>query len=133
MSEPSSAVAPVAALGRLHESIWVYAALSGRIEARNNAALLSAAIKQMEGEVKMYFGQPIEIRPGSTAAHLPNASCLVRQKGPGGIRIFEDTAVTSPKVWMPLQEKRVRYKKQPKAALQPSLSAAPSEESAGTE
>ena len=118
MAAASQPEAPVAALGLVHGNIWVYAALSGRIEVRNTIELLSSVLKEMGGEVQLYFGQPIDIRPGSTSARMPNATCFERQVGPGGIRIFEETPVTSPKVWMPLQEKRVRYKKQQRSSPQ---------------
>ena len=123
LAEPIHTDTPVAAIGQIEGGVWVYAEISGRAERHGNAALLDETMKSIGGEVRLYFGQPIDMKVGAAAAHMANGICFVRQPGPSGIRIFEETPITNPKIWVPPQDRRVRYKKQPKAAPQPSSSA----------
>jgi hypothetical protein len=49
---------------------------------------------------------------------------LVRRDGPAAHSIFEDTPVTTPDVWQPLQMRRVRYFKKPVTSTPPAAAAA---------
>ncbi len=51
---------------------------------------------------------------GATA-HAGRVVRLVRTEAPGGRRIFQDTPITEPDVWVPLQARRIRYFKKPKS------------------
>jgi hypothetical protein len=48
---------------------------------------------------------------------------LVRREGPAARSIFEDTPITSPEIWQPLQMRRVRYFKKPATTPAGSASA----------
>ena len=49
---------------------------------------------------------------------------LVRREPPSAHSIFEDTPITTPDVWQPLQMRRVRYFKKPATAASGSASGA---------
>jgi hypothetical protein len=104
------------AVGQLNGQIWVYVELSGSSDRARDAATYERILNEVGAHDRLYFGQPISVRLDSRVPASPAATGFVRQQGPHGMRVFEDTPIVSPKVWMPLQDKRLRYTKQPKAA-----------------
>ena len=106
-----------AAIGQASDSIWIYAEVSGSTDHSRDVEMLDRTFAKVGAVGRLYFGQPINVRFGD---HAPlGAVAFVRRKGPQGIRIFEQTPFVAPKEWMPLQERRIRYIKQPKAARPP--------------
>ena len=103
-----------AAVGQVNDNIWVYAEVSGSTDHSRGVEMLDRAFAKVGAIGRLYFGQPINVRFGDHS--IAGAVTFVRRQGPQGIRIFEQTPVVAAKEWMPLQERRVRYTKQPKAA-----------------
>jgi hypothetical protein len=69
---------------------------------------------------------------GLTGAPVPPTDVgtvkLVRREGAAARSIFEDTPITSPEIWQPLQMRRVRYFKKPATTPAASSSASPGAE-----
>ncbi len=114
--DPKRMARAVAALGQLSGQIWVYVELSGSVDHSRDAATLERVLNEVGAHARLYFGQPISIKLDARVPSSPTAIGFARQAGPHGMRIFEDTPIVSAKEWIPLQEKRLRYSKQPKAA-----------------
>jgi hypothetical protein len=116
-----------AALGQLDGQIWVYVEVTAAPEASRDLAMLDTILADLGASKRMFFGRPLSIKIGAPASNDPAAMRFVRREGPRGLRIFEQTPIVPIKEWMPLQERRVRYKRQPKAPVVAS-DALPSEE-----
>ena len=87
------------------------------------AADLEKLFTQLGAYESLALAEPLGIALGrdtsiaGTATRLPDAADqvpLLRHRGPGGRRIFEDTPVVPFKEWYPLQARRIRYFKKPK-------------------
>jgi hypothetical protein len=104
------------AVGQLNGQIWVYVELSGSTDRARDVTTYERVLNEVGAHERLYFGQPISIKFDGRVPTSATSTGFVRQQGPHGMRVFEDTPIVSPKVWMPLQEKRLRYTKQPKAA-----------------
>ena len=107
------------AIGQLSDQIWVYIEVTDSSDHSRDSAVLERVLNEVGARRRLYFGQPISIKIGAHAAASPAATYFVRRPGPRGVRIFEDTPIVSAKEWMPLQEQRVRYKRQFKSAPPP--------------
>ena len=108
------------AIGQLSSQLWVYVELYGNTDHSRDVATLERVLGELGAHKRLYFGQPINVKIGSRFTPTPTTTPFVRQQGPRGLRIFQDTPIVSTKEWIPLQEKRLRYTKHPKAARPPS-------------
>ncbi len=109
-----------AAIGQVNDPIWIYAEVSGSTDHSRDVETLDRAFANVGARARLYFGQPINIQLGNPPTLPPSAVIFARQQGPRGLRIFENTPIVASKEWIPLQERRIRYKRQPKAAQLPS-------------
>ncbi len=114
--DPKKITRAAGAIGQLNGQIWVYVELSGSTDRARDVTTYEHILNDVGAHERLYFGQPISVKLDGRVPTSPTSTGFVRQQGPHGMRIFEDTPVVSPKVWMPLQEKRLRYTRQPKAA-----------------
>lgn len=102
-----------AAWAELPGSLWVYVEVAAGPDPSRDGALLDGFLRSLQAQQMLFFGHPLNVQLGHVSSSA-NAVNLARNDGPRGLRIFQDTAVVSPKEWHPLQEKRVRYFKTPK-------------------
>jgi hypothetical protein len=114
--DPKRIVRAGGAMGQLNGQIWVYVELSGGSDRARDVKTYERVLNEVGAHQRLYFGQPINMKLDGRMPTSSTSTGFMRQQGPHGMRIFEDTPIVSPKVWMPLQEKRLRYTKQPKAA-----------------
>ncbi len=110
--EPVDAAAPIDA-GAL-DGLLARLGCSSRV-------LLREALHPALGGTTTLGGEPAPPAPATRATVR-----LVRGATPAGTRIFPDTPLAPPSVWLPLQSQRVRYFKKPsKSAPRPASSAPP--------
>lgn len=117
-----------AAIGAIPGRLWVYAEIASAPDSARDAKLLESVLREIGVDRALYFGRPLNMKLGSTSA--PSGSIrFTRRNEPRGIRIFQSTPIVSPKEWMPLQDKRVRYHRTPKPrqSTGPETSETPSE------
>lgn len=89
--------------------------------APDSAAVLDRLLVRLGCSSRMMLAHPLNPALGGTTslAGAPVAQAdvgtvrLVRREAPAARSIFEDTPITPPEVWQPLQMRRVRYFKKP--------------------
>lgn len=117
--EVATAAAANAAVGIVDEDgMLIYAESAS---APDSAAVLDRFLARLGCSSRMVLAHPLSPALGGTTsltgAPLPQADAgmvrLVRREAPAAHSIFEDTPITSPEVWQPLQMRRVRYFKKP--------------------
>jgi hypothetical protein len=104
------------AIGQLDGQIWVYLEVSGSSDHSGDFAILERVMREVGANRRLYFGQTLSVKTWGNATLSPTATRFIRQEGPHGQRIFQDTPIVPASEWIPLQEKRLRYMKRPKAA-----------------
>ncbi len=116
-----TAVAAVGAGGR--DGMLLYAEVATDRRGTADAALLTAMLKGAGAKQIMLL--PTSAAPalggdrdlaGHPVTKVRGAPVLARAAAPGARRIFKDTPVVEPKVWYPLQSKRIRYFRKRKKA-----------------
>jgi hypothetical protein len=103
-----------AAMGELAGGIWVYAEMAAGSDPARDASLLDSVLRNLDAKRVIFFGRPLNLRIGASAAASSTGTRLFRVQGPGGVRIFQQTPVVAPREWLPLQERRIRYMKAPR-------------------
>jgi hypothetical protein len=101
----------------------------------DSAAVLDRLLARLGCSVRMTVAHSLAPALGGTTsldgAPVPPADVgtvkLVRREAPAARSIFEDTPITSPEIWQPLQMRRVRYFKKPATTPAGSASAAGAE------
>ena len=120
-----AAARAVAAIGLgKHEGMLFYAEVATAAQPDSDARLLLELLARLGCDDRLLLGESLMPAIGGDrdlAGHpvvLParRSVRLVRGEPPGARRIFKDTPIVAPKVWYPLQAKRVRYFRKPKPA-----------------
>lgn len=113
---PAAAAAGVDAAGML-----VYAEVATAGDAAADGPMLARLLKALGVGRVLLLERPLGVALGGDrdlAGHpVPAAAASVRwvrRKAPGVRRIFGETPIVAPKVWYPLQARRVRYFRKPK-------------------
>jgi hypothetical protein len=100
----------------------VYAEVQSDRRAGADAAMLKQLLTQAGCSTVLMLRKPLLPAFGDDAGardgrgQAERVVKLVRVQSPGAKTIFEDTPVVGVKEWYPLQARRVRYFKKPKAA-----------------
>ncbi|MEB2313462.1 MAG: hypothetical protein OZ921_14995 [Sorangiineae bacterium] len=125
MATTATAAVGVDAAGKV-----LYAEVATATRAGGDARMLVGLLGSLGCERVLLLTQPAGVAlggqadlAGQPALAQPGGLRLARAEMPGGRRFFEDTPIVPPKVWYPLQSRRVRYFPKPK----PQEPAAPSE------
>ena len=119
-----AAVAAVGVGGR--DGMLLYAEVATDRRAADDGKLLTDMLKAagatqtmvLPGSAAPALGGDRDLA-GHPVTKVRGAPVLVRVQAPGAKRIFKETPVVEPKVWYPLQSKRIRYfrkRKKPAAA-----------------
>ncbi len=113
----------IAALGLDAAGFLIYAVVSGARSPDRDGALLQRVMKDAGAREVLFLNAPWDLAlggdrdlSGHPMAERDGALRLVRREAPGARRLFPDTPVVAPKVWYPLQARRVRYFRKPKPA-----------------
>jgi hypothetical protein len=125
---PSKAGASAAAVGIDPDGMLVYAEVATAREPSSDAQLLERVLGELGATKVMLLGQPLDAALGGDrdlAGHPVTRARAgmrwIRRSSPGARRIFPDTEIVAPKVWHPLQARRVRYFRKPKSDESHSL------------
>ena len=117
----------------------VYLEIMTGHERATDARLISSVLSELGCSDVIFFEHSLSPAIGGArtldgrAAPVPTSDAirLVRGSAPSTRRIFEDTPVVHPDVWAPLQRKRVRYFRKPKAETGAGIESSAEPSSAG--
>jgi hypothetical protein len=129
--KPGSAAA---GLGVDRDGMLVYAEVVTAREPAADGKLLERVLGELGATEIMLLEQPLDATlggdrdlAGHPATRAQAGTRLIRQSSPGARRIFSDTEIVAPKVWHPLQARRVRYFRKPKSDETPKPDETPSQ------
>ena len=112
-----------AAVGIDGDGMLTYVEVATAPEPAADGALLTRLLTDLGARQVLLLAKPLGVALGGDrdlAGHPTprkrGATRWVRRVTPGARRIFGDTPIVAPKVWYPLQARRVRYFRKPKPA-----------------
>jgi hypothetical protein len=107
---PAAANAP-AALGVDRAGSLVYARVAAAPQTGGDGERLQRLLAELGCEHVALLPRPLATSLGAGSDAKGLGVKLIRAEGPGARRLFPDTPMVGPKVWAPLQQKRVRYRR----------------------
>lgn len=123
MSGSVSSAGAIAAAGIDSAGFLLYAVVGGARAPERDGKLLEDLLRSLGATELLFSSAPWDVAIGGDrdlAGHplgkRAGAVRLARGDAPGGRRLFPETAIVAPKIWYPLQARRVRYFRKPKPA-----------------
>jgi hypothetical protein len=108
---------PVAALGiQDDDGMLVYIEIQQGKRPGADEAMLTSLLEKLGCSSRLLLSRPLAPSLGHPASGGGRKVHFVRVDAPGARRIFESTPVVDPSEWAPLQARRIRYFKKPKAS-----------------
>jgi hypothetical protein len=127
---PGETGSAAAAVGVDRDGMLVYAEVATAPDQSSDGKLLERVLGELGAASVLLLERPLDAALGGDrdlAGHPVTraraGARLMRRTSPGARRIFPDTEIVTPKVWYPLQARRVRYFRKPKSDESPAPAA----------